>query len=289
MEVTCRTVQGRLLLRPSRRLNEIVLGVLGRAQARYGMTVHAFVAMSNHLHLLLSPSSPRQLARFMGFVAANLAKEAGRMHFWRGPFWARRYQAIVVTDEEEAQMGRLLYILRHGVKERLVACPEDWPGAHSVSALLEGRPLQGLWIDRTLLHRLRRKDLVPGDQAGCFTETLVLAPLPCWRHLSSTDHRGRVAELIALVDEEGRRLDRGGEVIGGDRVLRQNPHEQPMRSKRSPAPLVHAACRAMRLAFLRGYRLFVAAYRLAAAKLRAGDRLVEFPERAFPPPLPAPT
>jgi hypothetical protein len=32
VEVTCRTVQGRLLLVPSPQLNDIILGVLGRAQ-----------------------------------------------------------------------------------------------------------------------------------------------------------------------------------------------------------------------------------------------------------------
>jgi hypothetical protein len=32
VEVTCRTIQGRLLLRPSQQLNDIVLGILGRAQ-----------------------------------------------------------------------------------------------------------------------------------------------------------------------------------------------------------------------------------------------------------------
>ncbi len=35
VEVTCRTVQGRFLLTPSADLNEIILGVLGRAQRLY--------------------------------------------------------------------------------------------------------------------------------------------------------------------------------------------------------------------------------------------------------------
>jgi hypothetical protein len=35
VEVTVRTDQSRMLLRPSHVLNEVVLGVLGRAQRRY--------------------------------------------------------------------------------------------------------------------------------------------------------------------------------------------------------------------------------------------------------------
>ncbi len=287
VEVTCRTVQGRLLLRPSPHFNELALGVLGRAQARSHMRIHAFVILANHLHLVLSPESPQQLAGFMAFLEANLAKEAGRLHDWRGPFWSRRYQAIVVSDEEEAQVGRLLYILRHGVKERLVTRPQDWPGPHAVTALLESAPLEGLWIDRTLEHQLRRKgeDFDPRDCQS--SESLVLSPLPCWQHLPAAAYHARIAELVAEVEAEGQRLVRErGEPIGRERLQRQHPHERPMKSKRSPAPFVHAACKSARLALVEAYRAFVAAYRLAADQLRAGDRLVRFPDRAFPPPLP---
>ena len=47
VEVTLRTVHGRFLLRPSRALNELVAGVVGRAQRRYGMRIHALVVLSN--------------------------------------------------------------------------------------------------------------------------------------------------------------------------------------------------------------------------------------------------
>ena len=48
VEVTCRTLHGRMLLRPSHRLNELVLGVLARAARCYGMGVCAFVFLANH-------------------------------------------------------------------------------------------------------------------------------------------------------------------------------------------------------------------------------------------------
>ena len=52
------------------------------------------------------------------------------------------------------------------------------------------------------------------------------------------------------------------------------------------APLVHAASRKVRRALYEGYRAFVAAYREAADRLRAGDRAVVFPAGSFPPALP---
>jgi len=69
-------------------------------------------------------------------------------------------------------------------------------------------------------------------------------------------------------------------------VLKQHPHQRPNRPKKSYAPLVHAASRKVRLALYEGYRAFVAAYREAADRLRAGDRAVIFPAGSFPPALP---
>lgn len=44
VEVTNRTIHGRMLLRPTKTFRLIVLGALGRAQRRYGVEIHAFVA-----------------------------------------------------------------------------------------------------------------------------------------------------------------------------------------------------------------------------------------------------
>ena len=58
IEVTMRTVHGRFLLRPGNALNDVVTGVIGRAQRKYCMRIHALVVLSNHMHALLSPDSP---------------------------------------------------------------------------------------------------------------------------------------------------------------------------------------------------------------------------------------
>ena len=48
VEITSRTLHGRFLMRPSEKVNDLILGVLGRAQAMYNIAVHAFIFMSNH-------------------------------------------------------------------------------------------------------------------------------------------------------------------------------------------------------------------------------------------------
>jgi hypothetical protein len=48
-EVTLKTFQARFLLTPDGRLNDLVVGVLARAQRLFGLTVCAVVVLSNHL------------------------------------------------------------------------------------------------------------------------------------------------------------------------------------------------------------------------------------------------
>jgi hypothetical protein len=79
VEVTIRTIQGRLLLRPSPAVNDIVAGVLGHTQRRYPTEVCAFAFLSNHAHLLLRVDHAKQLADFMGYFNSNLAREIVRL------------------------------------------------------------------------------------------------------------------------------------------------------------------------------------------------------------------
>jgi len=114
VEVTVRTAQSRLLLRPSPVLNEIVLGVFGRAQRLYGVRVHFLICLSNHWHGLASVDDALQLSRFMQYVNSNLAREVNRLVKSSGPFWSTRYRAILVSMEEAAQVDRLRYLLSNG-------------------------------------------------------------------------------------------------------------------------------------------------------------------------------
>jgi hypothetical protein len=85
-------------------------------------------------------------------------------------------------------------------------------------------------------------------------------------------------ELEAAV----RRKETGARPLGPAAILTQDPHRQPKKTKKSPAPAFHAASKAVRRELWNAYALFVAAYRDAAEKLRAGDRDMVFPKGSFP-------
>jgi REP element-mobilizing transposase RayT len=287
-EITCRTLQGRLLFRPGPELNEIFVGVLARAQRLYGVSLCAAVCLSNHFHLLAWVEDALQLSSFMRYLNSNLGREIARLRNWPDKVFSRRYQAILVSNEEGAQVDRLKYLLSHGCKEDLVARPGDWPGVHCVDALILGIPLKGYWFDRTqeFAARCRREDY---DRFRYATEeTLVLDPLPCWSHLSLEQYRRRVLALIEGIEEEAtvRRRRTGARPLGREAVLGQDPHHRPAKLKKSPAPFVHAVSKAVRREFWEAYSWVVAAYRKAAERLSAGDREAVFPPGCFPPALP---
>ena len=125
---------------------------------------------------------------------------------------------------------------------------------------------------------------------------------PALRHARSVDplspallegspgetRRRLVADLVAEIESEAaaQRERTGSQVLGVAAIRRQRPHARPQKSKKSPAPLFHAFSKTVRKELYEGYAWFVAAYREAAEKLRAGNRAVSFPSGSFPPPLP---
>ena len=286
VEITARTIHGRYLLRPSEEVNELILGVLGRAQAMTDMVLFAFVFMSNHEHLLVQPHSVKQMALFMGFLEGNLAREVGVVHQWRQKFWARRYNHGVVKDTEAAQIKRFRYLLSNGCKEDLVASPLDWPGVTSARALYNGQSeLKGRWFDRTAAYRAGRPR---GDREFSSIETVRLSPMPFLAERSAADQQRFVIDAVRQVEEETAERHRaiGSRPIGARLVKCQRPHAAPKNFTPSPAPRFHATTRKEYQELLEARRNKVAAYRAAAERLKNGERDVEFPPDCFPPGLP---
>ena len=286
VEVTCRTIQGRFLMRPTGELRDIIVGVLGRAQRLYHIQIQAFIFLSNHYHLLVTADSALQLAQFMCFVNSNIAREAGKLSRWREKFWSRRYEAIVVSGEESAQLNRLRYLLSNGCKEGLVESPRQWPGAQVVTALLDGvRRLEGRWFDRTKEYESSRKGQPSSSSAP---EFVTLSPLPCWKNLDPGEIRRRVKRLVREIEIEtaSQHQREGTSPQGIDSVLGRDPHDRPDEFRRTPAPRFHAATRTARRQLQAAYAQFVELYREGVRRFEAGEYPVSFPEGSFPPRLP---
>lgn len=288
VEVTTRTDKSCRRLRPSTEIRDMILGVIGRAQSNRGVAIHAFVFMSNHYHMLVTAADASALASFLCFVNTNIAKELNRRDNLLGSVWGRRFTSIPVTGEDAAQAGRLRYILAHGVKERLVDRVRKWPGASSLPWLLDGTELRGTWRDRTAEFYARRRKNWTEDRLPEFETVYVLrmAPLPCWSHLPTSDWRRLVVDMVADIEAE-----LAGEcdvvappsTLGLAAVMAADPFRIPTKGPRSPAPLVHAACRSERRRWRAHVRRLRDWHADASMRFRSGETAVEFPPGMFRP------
>ncbi len=278
----------------------IFVGILGRAQEKHPVKIHAVVAASSHYHMILTPEDAEQLAKFMEFVNSNLAREAGRIIGWRGSFWRERYHLIPISPESEALIDRLRYVLSNTVKEFLVASVHDWEGLHCAEFLMDGRPMQGVWYARSREYEAQRQAQRRAARRGTTVEEIdrgafmqhydvQLAPLPCWKDLPLATRRRHVTEMVVEIEAEAaaQRAKIGIEPLGMDAIRNQDPFARSANHKRSPKPLCHAASKEMRDLMKLAYRAFVEMFREASLKVKLG-RVTEaiFPKHSFPPSLP---
>ncbi len=287
VEVTTVTLGNRRLMRPSPEVNKTIVGVFGKAQREHEMTVCDIKVMSSHYHALLQPRDAGHLARFMNFVNTNLSKELGKLHGIEGPK-LQSYHVVPVSNEEEAQVDRLKYLISNSVKEDLVERPEQWPGVHGVTAPPDSPLLTGRWYNRTREYAERQRTGEADAEEFATDERLVLSPLPCWKHLSDEEIRRRVADLVEEVVEEGARERRqtGKKVAGVKKILKTNPLSYPKTVEKSRKPRFHTFRKSVYKQMWEAYSWVLAAYREAADRLRTGERNVAFPEGTHPPGLP---
>ena len=286
VELTSRTQHGRFLMRPSEEVNDLILGVLGRAQAIYDVTLHVFIFLSNHYHLLATMQCAEQMSLFMGYLNGNLAKELGRLHNWKEKFWGQRYHSASVRPTEDNQLRQFLYVLENGCKEGLVASPLDWPGVSTARALYRGETImKGTWYDRTAEYRAR----LHGENKSCPSkETVRLTPLPFLQERSAEEQQAFYVNAVRELEAKTAQMhkENGTTPVGARAIRRQKLHDKPKAFKASPAPIFHAANREDFWAMYNARKAKVAAYRDAARRLKQGDTDVRFPEGCFPPRLP---
>jgi hypothetical protein len=189
----------------------------------------------------------------------------------------------------------MVYTLEHSVKEGLVSSPLEWPGVHCAESLITGKPLEGVWFNRTKEWAARKRgesydryDYATRYQVG-------FSPLPAFREMPQEEYREKVAaEVRRIEDEYAREHQRKNDSVAGiGKILSLDPYQRPTRKppKDDPAPPFHVSddklVRGPLLSELSGY---LERFQDAAAKLRKrGGALSarhDFPLGSYPPALP---
>lgn len=279
--LTIRCIQGRLFLCPRERTNEIIGGVLARAVRFAGVELFAFVFASNHLHLLVR--APRcNVPQFMQHLLTNLSKKVGAVVGWRGAFWERRYSAEPVLDDE-ALLGRIRYILSHGVKEGYVASSREWPGLSSLETMLDDQPRRYRWFHWSDRWKERKggKPCNRFDERCSRSEELVLAPVPLPAFRDPSTRRQTLESMLQAIEEHGAAKHK--RFRGRDWVLAQRPQFRPERPARTPRPLCHTSSRQLLDEYREKVRVYTTLFRTGSPRWRAGDFTVPFPAGAIRP------
>ncbi len=105
---------------------ERYLNTLGEFKDEYGVEVYAFCLMTNHVHLLLSPSGSAGIGRLIKRLAARQTRSHNRLEGRSGTLWEGRYKSSPVQTEAYL-LACCRYIELNPVRARMVMAPEHYP------------------------------------------------------------------------------------------------------------------------------------------------------------------
>lgn len=106
--------------------HQLYLGLLAELSGVYGCEVHAYVLMTNHVHLLTTPIDPEGASLLMRNVGQRYVQAFNRRHKRCGPLWNDRFKASVV-DSESYLFTCYRYIELNPVRAGMVAKPQLYP------------------------------------------------------------------------------------------------------------------------------------------------------------------
>lgn len=116
------------------------LAFLHDAAVKYHVKIHAFVLMTNHVHLLLTPSDEKGISRLMQAQGRKYVQYFNHTHQRTGTLWEGRYKSTVV-DTDTYLFTLYRYIELNPVRANMVKHPSDYPwSSYHANAL--GKPIK---------------------------------------------------------------------------------------------------------------------------------------------------
>ncbi len=114
---------------------------LSAAASRHGCQIHAYVLMTNHVHLLVTPMRTGSVALTMQSVGRRYVRYFNDIHERTGTLWEGRYRATLV-DSEHYLLSCYRYIELNPVRAGLVTRPDEYRwSSHSTNAWGAADPL----------------------------------------------------------------------------------------------------------------------------------------------------
>ena len=149
---------------------------LVEAARKHGLAIHAYVWMTNHIHLLATPESEHGISKVMQSVGRKYVQYFNFAYRRSGTLWEGRYRATVV-DSERYLLTLMRYIELNPVRAGMVEQPGEYLwSSYAFNAQGESGPNSG-WLtpheeylslgrsatDRQDAYRLLFKAAIPQD------------------------------------------------------------------------------------------------------------------------------
>lgn len=168
------------------------LSQLQRICRNEGISVHAYVLMTNHVHLLITPTTSEGASQLMKNLGQSYVQYINRAYGRSGTLWDGRFRSCLV-EAESYLLSCQRYIELNPVRAKMVARSEDYPWS-SYRANAQGE------------------------------NNALLTPHPCYKTLglNNIDRQAHYRELFLNQIEPGlikeiRQVTNGGYCLGNDR------------------------------------------------------------------------
>jgi putative transposase len=117
------------------------LDCLHTASLQHGVTIHAYVLMTNHVHLLVTPLYTDSLPRVMQCLGRRYVRYFNTKYQRTGTLWEGRFKACLI-DTDRYLLACSRYIELNPVRAKMVRHPEEYRwSSYRAHAMGESNPL----------------------------------------------------------------------------------------------------------------------------------------------------
>ncbi|MGH8122616.1 MAG: transposase [Rudaea sp.] len=113
----------------------LYLTALREMSMRYACAIHAYVLMSNHVHLLTTPETAGAVSQMMQGIGRIYVAEFNARHRRTGTLWEGRYKSCLVGGQRYVLTCHR-YIELNPVRAAMVAQPSEFPWSSHLSNAL---------------------------------------------------------------------------------------------------------------------------------------------------------
>ena len=98
---------------------------MAEAAKRYGCAIHAYVLMTNHIHILATPNDKQGISRMMQYIGRRYVPYINYTYGTSGSLWEGRYKASLVSDEQYL-LTCMRYIELNPIRAGMVKSPAHY-------------------------------------------------------------------------------------------------------------------------------------------------------------------